>query len=177
VSLLFGWAGWDHPEQGAVLVSLVESRSSEDGWDTPRLTGLLAGLLAGLLEVMPWVRQWHGEVAEGHDQSWAHAYDGYLTAQHLVARAPEVLVDGCGAWQHQAYGVRRAALRALGEWLLTALVAFVLMEIAAQVLPGHWLTLPVIAASIGAATLGKLSYSLEKAALRRARSRRRPGGA
>jgi hypothetical protein len=87
------------------------------------------------------------------------------------------LVNGCRAWLHYAYCVRHAALRAFGEWLLTALVAFVIMEIAAQVLPGHRLTLPVIAASIGAATLGKLSYSLEKAVLRRARSRRRPGGA
>jgi hypothetical protein len=49
------------------------------------------------------------------------------------------------------------------------------MEIAAQLIPGHRLTLPVIAASIGAATLGKVSYSLEKAAVRRARSRRRSG--
>ena len=69
--------------------------------------------------------------------------------------------------------MRRTALRALGEWLLAALVAFVLMEIIARALPGHRLTLPVIAASIRAAALGKLSYSLEKAALRRLRSRRR----
>lgn len=86
-------------------------------------------------------------------------------------------MNGCGAWLHYAYRVRDAALRAFREWLLTALVAFVLMEIAAHVLPGHRLTLPVIAASIGAATLGKLSYSLEKAALRRVRSRRRAGSA
>jgi hypothetical protein len=64
------------------------------------------------------------------------------------------------------------ALGAFREWLLTALVAFVLMEAIELVLPGHRLTLPVIAASIGAATLGKLSYGLEKAALRRIRSRR-----
>jgi hypothetical protein len=84
-SLLLGWAGWDHREQAAVLVSLVESRSSEDGWDTAKLTGLLAGLL----EVMPWVRQWHGEIADGHDQSWAEAYDGYLTAQREERRLTE----------------------------------------------------------------------------------------
>jgi hypothetical protein len=84
-SVLLGWAGWDHREQAAVLASLAESRSSEDGWDTPKLVGLLAGLL----EVMPWVRQWHGEVAEGHDQSWAEAYDGYLTAQREERRLTE----------------------------------------------------------------------------------------
>jgi hypothetical protein len=84
-SLLLGWAGWDHREQAAVLVSLVESRSSEDGWDTAKLTGLLAGLLEG----MPWVRQWHGEIADGQDQSWAEAYDGYLTAQREERRLTE----------------------------------------------------------------------------------------
>jgi hypothetical protein len=64
-------------------------------------------------------------------------------------------VTGCRAWLHYAYCVRHAALRAFGEWLLTALVAFVIMEIAAQVLPGHRLTLPVIAASIGAGHPGQ----------------------
>jgi len=66
-------------------------------------------------------------------------------------------------------------LRAFGEWLMTAVVAFVIMEIADRVLPGHRLTLPVIAASIGAATLGKLSSSAENTVVRRARSRRAGG--
>jgi hypothetical protein len=68
--------------------------------------------------------------------------------------------------------VNGPVLRAFGEWLMTAVVAFLIMEIADRVLPGHRLTLPVIAASIGAATLGKLSYSAEKAVVRRVRSRR-----
>ena len=33
------------------------------------------------LEVMPWVRQWHGEVNPDFGMSYADAYDGYLTAQ------------------------------------------------------------------------------------------------
>jgi hypothetical protein len=65
------------------------------------------------------------------------------------------LANGCRAWLHYAYCVRHAARRAFGEWLLTALVALVLLEIAAQVIPGHRLTFPVIAVAIGAATLGK----------------------
>jgi hypothetical protein len=68
--------------------------------------------------------------------------------------------------------VKGAVLRGFGEWLMTAVVAFLIMEIADRVLPGHRLTLPVIAVSIGAATLGKLSYSAEKAVVRRVRSRR-----
>ena len=76
-SLLIGWAGWDHREQAAALITLIQERSDEDGWDTPKLMGLLAGLL----EVMPWVRQWHGEVNPDFGMSYADAYDGYLTAQ------------------------------------------------------------------------------------------------
>jgi Domain of unknown function (DUF7008) len=76
-SLLIGWAGWDYREQAAALITLIEDRSSVDGWDTDRLKGLLAGLL----EVMPWVRQWHGEIAQAFGQSYADAYDGYLTSQ------------------------------------------------------------------------------------------------
>ena len=69
----------------------------------------------------------------------------------------------------------RPAFRAFREWLLVAAVAFALMEIAHQVLPGHPLTLPVIGLSIGAAALGKLSYSAEKALVHRFRSRRAGG--
>jgi hypothetical protein len=76
-SLLIGWAGWDHCEQAAALITLIQERSDVDGWDTPKLMGLLAGLL----EVMPWVRQWHGEVNPDFGMSYADAYDGYLTAQ------------------------------------------------------------------------------------------------
>ncbi|MBO0801655.1 MAG: BREX-2 system adenine-specific DNA-methyltransferase PglX [Nocardiopsaceae bacterium] len=75
-SLLLGWAGWDHRQQAAALVELIEDRSSTDGWETDRLMGLLAGLQ----EVMPWVRQWHGEKDED-GTSWAEEYDGYLTTQ------------------------------------------------------------------------------------------------
>lgn len=59
---------------------------------------------------------------------------------------------------------------------MAALFAFLIMEIAARVLRGHRLTLPVIAVSIGVAVLGKLSYSAEKALVRRIRSRREAGG-
>jgi Domain of unknown function (DUF7008)/Eco57I restriction-modification methylase len=76
-SLLLGWAGWDHREQALALTILVEQRSTVDGWDTERLTALLAGLA----EVMPWVRQWHGETDLAFGQSPADALDDYLTNQ------------------------------------------------------------------------------------------------
>jgi hypothetical protein len=54
---------------------------------------------------------------------------------------------------------------------MTAVVAFLIMEVADRVLPGHRLTLPAIAVSIGAATMEKLSYSAGKSVVRRVRSR------
>ena len=76
-SLLLGWAGWDHREQAHALTALIEERASTDGWDTPRLTPLIAGLA----EIMPWVRQWHNEIDPTFGQSPADAYDAYLTTQ------------------------------------------------------------------------------------------------
>jgi hypothetical protein len=75
--LLLGWAGWDHREQAYALIIVIEERSATDGWDADRLKPLLAGLS----EVMPWVRQWHGEVDNHTGTSPAEAYDTYLTSQ------------------------------------------------------------------------------------------------
>jgi hypothetical protein len=90
-SLLLGWAGWDHREQAAALITLIEERSTIDGWDTPRLMALLAGLL----EVMPWVRQWHSEIVPEFGDSYANAYDGYLISQRESRSLAE---DDLRAW-------------------------------------------------------------------------------
>ena len=79
-SLLLGWAGWDHREQAAALITLIEDRTTADGWDTGKLTPLIAGLA----EVMPWVRQWHHEVDPSFGQSPADAYDAYLIQRREV---------------------------------------------------------------------------------------------
>jgi Domain of unknown function (DUF7008)/Eco57I restriction-modification methylase len=76
-SLLLGWAGWDHREQAAVIITLIEERSTADGWDTGRLTPLIAGLA----EIMPWVRQWHDDLDPASGMPWAEAFDAYLGAQ------------------------------------------------------------------------------------------------
>ncbi|HEY9439788.1 MAG TPA: hypothetical protein VIS29_14305 [Streptomyces sp.] len=51
------WAGWDHKDQAQALFELLAARTTRDGWSSDRIVPLLAGLR----EVMPWVRQWHGE--------------------------------------------------------------------------------------------------------------------
>lgn len=90
-SLLIGWAGWGHREQATALVSLIEDRAATDGWGTDRLMGLLAGLLG----VMPWVRQWHNEPDPVFGQSYAEAYDSYLTSQRESRNLTE---DALRAW-------------------------------------------------------------------------------
>ncbi|MEU8799783.1 BREX-2 system adenine-specific DNA-methyltransferase PglX [Spirillospora sp. NPDC048819] len=76
-SMLLGWAGWDHREQAQALMMLIEERATQDGWDAARLTPLLAGLA----EVLPWVRQWHGEIDPAFGQSPADAYTTYLESK------------------------------------------------------------------------------------------------
>ncbi|MGW3725530.1 BREX-2 system adenine-specific DNA-methyltransferase PglX [Streptomyces sp. NPDC000851] len=76
-TVLLGWAGWDHKDQAQALINLIEDRTEQSGWDTERLTPLIAGLH----EIMPWVRQWHGE----YDPEWesvpAEDCDAFLDEQ------------------------------------------------------------------------------------------------
>ncbi|WP_137992477.1 BREX-2 system adenine-specific DNA-methyltransferase PglX [Streptomyces vilmorinianum] len=76
-TVLLGWAGWDHKDQVQALVNLINDRTEQAGWDTPRLTPLIAGIQ----ELMPWVHQWHGE----HDEEWggtpSEEYQAYLDEQ------------------------------------------------------------------------------------------------
>ncbi|RKN22603.1 BREX-2 system adenine-specific DNA-methyltransferase PglX [Micromonospora musae] len=73
-SLLVGWAGWDHREQAQALATLIVAREQEDGWDGDRLLPLVAGLR----ELLPWVRQWHGEFDPLWGASPADIYAGFL---------------------------------------------------------------------------------------------------
>jgi hypothetical protein len=73
-ALLLGWAGWDHREQAQALATLIVEREQADGWGAERLVPLLAGLR----EVLPWVRQWHGEFHRAYGGSPAEVYAGFL---------------------------------------------------------------------------------------------------
>ena len=88
--MLIGWEGWDHREQAQALVTLIEERSTADGWDASRLTPLLAGLA----EVMPWVRQWHAEVDGRFGVSPGEAYEAYLADQREKYRLTEEDLSG-----------------------------------------------------------------------------------
>jgi uncharacterized protein DUF7008/Eco57I restriction-modification methylase len=54
---VYGWAGWNHPQQAQALAALYQKRKTEEGWGKERLTPMLAGLE----ELVPWVKQWHNE--------------------------------------------------------------------------------------------------------------------
>lgn len=61
-SLLLGWAGWDHKDQGQALVNLVNDRAAQLAWTGERL----APFLDGLDEILPWIKQWHAD----YDPEW-----------------------------------------------------------------------------------------------------------
>ncbi|MCX4587026.1 BREX-2 system adenine-specific DNA-methyltransferase PglX [Streptomyces sp. NBC_01481] len=85
-TILLGWAGWDHKDQAQALFNLVDDRTKQAGWGTDRIKPLLAGLL----EIMPWVRQWHGEYDEEWEGVPADEYQAYfeeLCAKHQVSEA------------------------------------------------------------------------------------------
>ncbi|MGI8447169.1 MAG: BREX-2 system adenine-specific DNA-methyltransferase PglX [Streptosporangiaceae bacterium] len=101
-SMLLGWAGWDHRQQAHALMTVIEDRASRDDWST----GRLVPLIAGLAEVLPWVRQWHGDVDPAFGMSPADAYAGYLEDQQL---RHGVTAGDLAAWRPQPSGRGRRA--------------------------------------------------------------------
>ncbi|ROT32612.1 BREX-2 system adenine-specific DNA-methyltransferase PglX [Micromonospora sp. HM5-17] len=96
-TLLIGWAGWDHREQAQALATLIVQRDEESGWPSEKLTPLLAGLR----ELMPWVRQWHGEIDPELGYSPAEIYDGFLTERLNVHGLTD---DDLAAWRPTTTG-------------------------------------------------------------------------
>ncbi|MFJ3689809.1 BREX-2 system adenine-specific DNA-methyltransferase PglX [[Kitasatospora] papulosa] len=76
-TLLLGWAGWDHKDQVQALINVVNDRTEQAGWETRRLTPLIAGIQ----ELMPWVHQWHGEYDAEWEGTPAEEYQAYLDEQ------------------------------------------------------------------------------------------------
>ncbi|WP_207947171.1 BREX-2 system adenine-specific DNA-methyltransferase PglX [Actinomadura sp. 7K507] len=104
-TLLIGWAGWNHAEQAHALVTLIEERTTEDGWELERLMPLLAGLD----EVLPWVKQWHSEVDPMTGLSPAVAYEGYL--QQQVERYPGLSREELAQWRPPKKAAKKKAAK------------------------------------------------------------------
>ncbi|QRE81255.1 BREX-2 system adenine-specific DNA-methyltransferase PglX [Rhodococcus ruber] len=101
-TMLLGWAGWDHAEQALALAGLVDERIATDGWDQAS-PEKLAPMLAGLAELLPWVRQWHGEIDPEYGESVAdtieevlrsHCAELGLTIEDLAAWRPPAPTRG-----------------------------------------------------------------------------------
>ncbi|WP_307847474.1 BREX-2 system adenine-specific DNA-methyltransferase PglX [Streptomyces sp. F63] len=91
-ALMLGWAGWDHKDQAQALFELLAARTTQDGWPTERIVPLLAGLQ----EVMPWVRQWHGE----YDDEWGDVPADELEAEfENQLRKHQVSAEELKAWR------------------------------------------------------------------------------
>jgi hypothetical protein len=72
-TLVVGWAGWNHLEQATALVAYYDARKRE-GWDTKRLTPLLAGLD----QLLPWIHQWHPEVDKEFGETAGRSFQTML---------------------------------------------------------------------------------------------------
>jgi hypothetical protein len=91
-TLMLGWAGWDHKDQAQALFELLTARTTRDGWSSERIVPLLAGLH----EVMPWVKQWHGE----YDDKWGDVPADELEAEYEnQLRKHQVGVEELKAWR------------------------------------------------------------------------------
>ncbi|MEU9451448.1 BREX-2 system adenine-specific DNA-methyltransferase PglX [Streptomyces sp. NPDC048277] len=90
-TLLLGWAGWDQRDQASALLNLVSDRRKQQDWPTERLVPLLAGIA----ELMPWLRQWFGEVdEEWGEESAAEEFQSFLDGELASAQlTPATLGD------------------------------------------------------------------------------------
>lgn len=61
-TLRVGWAGWDHEQRAAALATVLQERCNE-GWNGERL----APIFQGLLELVPWLKQWHGDLGDEYE--------------------------------------------------------------------------------------------------------------
>ncbi|MCB9616430.1 MAG: hypothetical protein H6722_28675 [Sandaracinus sp.] len=100
---LYGWAGWTPEQRAKALATLYYHRKTEEGWDKPRLTPLLAGLR----ELQLWLDLWHADPADDYGGlTPADYYRGFWTAEcQAFGLTPEDLQ----AWRppEKAKGRRR----------------------------------------------------------------------
>lgn len=93
-SLVVGWAGWNHLQQAAAIISYYDTRKRE-GWDAKRLTPLLAGLD----QLLPWIKQWHPEIDKEFGET---AGQSYQTLLEQDAHELGLTVEQIREWQPPA---------------------------------------------------------------------------
>jgi hypothetical protein len=91
---VYGWAGWNHAEQGLAASSLLVEMAGA-GANTEQLMPVFAALI----ELEPWIAQWHSEVDPAYGVSPATAVTGVVDNQ--LARAGFTR-DDVDAWSPAA---------------------------------------------------------------------------
>jgi hypothetical protein len=91
---VYGWAGWNHAEQGLAASSLLVEMAGA-GANTEQLMPVFVALI----ELEPWIAQWHSEVDPAYGVSPATAVTGVVDNQ--LARAG-LTRDDVDAWRPAA---------------------------------------------------------------------------
>jgi len=75
-SLVVGWAGWNHLQQGTAIVAYYDARKNE-GWSAEQLKPLLAGLD----QLLPWIHQWHPEIDPEYNETAGTSFQTLLESE------------------------------------------------------------------------------------------------
>ena len=75
-SLVVGWAGWNHLQQGTAIVAYYDARKNE-GWSADQLKPLLAGLD----QLLPWIHQWHPEIDPEYNETAGTSFQTLLESE------------------------------------------------------------------------------------------------
>lgn len=75
-SLVVGWAGWNHLQQGTAIVAYYDARKNE-GWSAEQLKPLLAALD----QLLPWIHQWHPEIDPEYNETAGTSFQTLLESE------------------------------------------------------------------------------------------------
>ena len=105
-TMVLAWAGFDHAQLAQALATLLYQRQTVDGWTGEQLLSLVAALD----ELLPWVEQWHPEVAPGLGQPLAAFYRGQVDQ---VLASIGATIDDARTWAPPAptRGRRKGAVK------------------------------------------------------------------
>ena len=86
------WAGYNHAQQTRALATYYHRVKDEEGWPGDRLVPLLAGID----QLVPWVKQWHNEIAPAFGVRLGDYFGEFVRAE---AHALDKTVEEIRAWQ------------------------------------------------------------------------------
>ncbi len=98
------WAGWNPLQQATAIASYALDLKDHEGWDTPRLTPLLAGIA----ELVPWIQQWHNDPDPEHGTRMGDYLDGFVDEE---CRSLGLTREALANWRPPASAARRGRKR------------------------------------------------------------------